>query len=117
MEYLGTRQMGRFSHAGETLAPATRPWITDLSALCPFDGLAPGNIPEFETDPDWGNWALTDSPADPSQRLNWHVFQGLMMTSRLSIKTTMLSLSGKKKPILKAIKVKPFLLIQTFIKG
>lgn len=88
MEYLGTRQMGRFSHAGETLAPATRPWITDLSALCPFDGLAPGNIPEFETDPDWGNWALTDSPADPSQRLNWHVFQG--ESSRLMIADRML---------------------------
>ena len=62
MEYIGPRQMGGFSHVGETLAPATRPWITDLSALCPFEGLAPGNIPEFEADPDWGNWTLTDSP-------------------------------------------------------
>ncbi len=75
MEYTGTRQMGGFSHSGETLAPATRPWITDLSALCPFEGLTPGNIPEFETDPDWRSWKLTDSPADPSQRLTWHVFQ------------------------------------------
>lgn len=75
MEYIGTRQMGGFFHAGQIIAPATRPWITDLSALCPYEGLSPGNIPEFETDPDWGNWMFTDSPPDPSQRINWHVFQ------------------------------------------
>jgi len=75
MEYIGTRQLGGLSHAGQILAPATRPWITDLAALCPYEGLQPGNIPEFERDPDWDNWALTDSPKDPSERLNWHLFQ------------------------------------------
>ncbi|PSL13486.1 hypothetical protein CLV88_13312 [Shimia abyssi] len=75
MEYFGTRQLGGFSHAGQILAPATRPWITDLAALCPYEGLQPGNLPEFERDPDWTNWALTDSPKDSSERLNWHVFQ------------------------------------------
>ena len=75
MEYIGTQQFGGFSHAGQILAPATRPWITDLTVLCPYEGLQPGNIPEFERDPNWHNWALTDSPQDPSQRLNWHVFQ------------------------------------------
>lgn len=75
MEYIGTRQLGGLSHAGRILAPATQPWITDLSALCPYKGLQPGNIPEFERDPNWDNWALIDSPKDPSERLNWHVFQ------------------------------------------
>lgn len=75
MEYIGNQQLGGLTHAGQALAPATRPWITDLEALCPYAGLQPGNIPEFERDPDWDNWALTDSPKDPSRRLNWHVFQ------------------------------------------
>ena len=75
MEYIGTRQLGGLSHAGQVLAPATRPWITDLAALCPYEGLQPGNIPEFERDPDWNNWVLTDSPKDPLKRMNWHVFQ------------------------------------------
>jgi hypothetical protein len=75
MEYIGTQQLGGFSHAGQILAPATRPWITDLSALCPYDGLQAGNIPEFELDPNWDNWALTDTPKDSSDRLSWHVFQ------------------------------------------
>ena len=75
MEYIGTQQLGGFSHAGQILAPATRPWITDLSALCPYEGLQAGNIPEFELDPNWDNWTLTDTPQDSSDRLNWHVFQ------------------------------------------
>lgn len=75
IDYIGTRQLGGLSHARQMLAPATRPWITDLSALCPYKGLQPGNLPEFERDPDWNNWTLTDTPPDPSLRLNWHVFQ------------------------------------------
>jgi hypothetical protein len=74
-EYIGTRQLGGLCHAGQVLAPATRPWITDLAALCPYEGLQPGNIPEFERDPDWNNWSLTDSPEDPLKRLNWHEFK------------------------------------------
>ena len=76
IEYIGTRQMGGLSHAGQVLAPATRPWITDLTVLCPYKGLQPGNIPEFERDPDWNNWSLIDSPEDPSKRLKWQAFQG-----------------------------------------
>ncbi|MAC73820.1 MAG: hypothetical protein CMG96_10390 [Marinovum sp.] len=76
IKYIGTRQMGGLSHAGQVLAPATRPWITDLTVLCPYKGLQPGNIPEFERDPDWDNWSLIDSPEDPSKRLKWHAFQG-----------------------------------------
>ncbi|WP_435141098.1 hypothetical protein [Pseudopelagicola sp. nBUS_19] len=75
MEYIGTRQFGGLSHAGRSLAPATRPWITDLEALCPYEGLQVGNLPEFEQDPNWDNWTITDSPKDPSKRLNWHLFQ------------------------------------------
>jgi hypothetical protein len=75
MEYVGTRQLGGLSHGGQMLAPATRPWITDLSALCPYEGLLPGNIPEFEQDTDWDNWTFKDSPENPSERLNWHLFQ------------------------------------------
>ena len=73
--YLGTQRLGGFAHQGQALAPATRPWITDLSMLCPYEGLEPGNIPEFEADPDWDHWRLTDTPQDPSLRLNWHVFE------------------------------------------
>ena len=76
IEYIGTRQMGGLSHAGQVLAPATRPWITDLTVLCPYKGLQPGNIPEFERNPDWDNWSLIDSPEDPSKRLKWNAFQG-----------------------------------------
>ncbi len=87
MDYKGTERLGGFSHAGKTLAPATRPWITDLSALCPYKGLQPGNLPEFERDPNWDNWALTDSPKDPSLRLNWHLFgdggKRLMVADRM----------------------------------
>jgi hypothetical protein len=75
IEYIGTRQLGGLSHAGQILAPATRPWITDLAVLCPYKGLQPGNMPEFERDPDWDNWALIDSPKDPKKRLKWHAFQ------------------------------------------
>lgn len=75
IEYTGTRQLGGLSHAGQTLAPATRPWITDLTVLCPYEGLQRGNIPEFERDPDWDNWFFIDSPKDPSERLIWHSFQ------------------------------------------
>lgn len=73
-QYIGTRRLGGLSHAGRILAPATRPWITDLAALCPYEGLQPGNLPEFERDPNWDNWSFTDSPEDPAKRLNWHVF-------------------------------------------
>lgn len=87
MNYIGAQQMGGLSHAGQILAPATRPWITDLSALCPYEGLQSGNIPEFERDPDWDNWTLIDSPEDPLMRLNWHVFQDdrtrLMVADRM----------------------------------
>ena len=87
IEYIGIRQMGGLSHAGQILAPATRPWITDLAALCPYKGLQPGNIPEFERDPDWDNWSFTDSPEGSSERLNWHVFQregiGYMVADRM----------------------------------
>ena len=75
IEYIGTQRLGGLAHAGQVLAPATRPWITDLTALCPYEGLQPGNIPEFEGDPDWDNWTLTDSPKNYTERLNWHVFQ------------------------------------------
>ena len=56
-EYIGTQRLGGLSHAGQILAPATRPWITDLAALYPYEGLQPGNLPEFECDPNWDNWS------------------------------------------------------------
>ena len=87
MKYMGRKQLGGFSHSGKTLAPATRPWITDLSMLCPYADMQPGNLPEFERDPDWGNWALTDSPADLSLQLSWHVVEDqrtrLMVADRM----------------------------------
>ena len=75
IRYIGLRKLGGLLHSGQVLAPASKPWITDLSMLCPFEGLKPGNIPEFEADPNWENWSLTDSPEDPSKRLKWHVFE------------------------------------------
>ena len=73
IDYIGTQQLGSLSYGGRIVAPATRPWITDLSALCPYEGLEPGNIPEFEPDPDWNKWTLTDTPKDLSKSLSWHV--------------------------------------------
>ena len=75
IDYIGMQQLGSLSYGGRILAPATHPWITDLSALCPYEGLEPGNIPEFEPDPDWNKWTLTDTPKDLSKSLNWHVFE------------------------------------------
>ena len=75
MLYLGLETFGGFACRGRTLAPATRPWITDLSVLCPYSSLEAGNIPEFESDPDWANWCLTDSPVDQGARLRWHTFK------------------------------------------
>lgn len=74
-KYVGTKRLGSLNYAGQTLAPATRPWLTDLSVLCPYDGLMPGNIPEFERDPDWDKWSIGNSPQDRSLCINWHVFQ------------------------------------------
>ena len=75
MNYIGIQKLGGLSHRGQTLAPASRPWITDLSILCPYDGLQTGNIPEFESDPNWNNWSFIDSPKEPLNRLIWHVFK------------------------------------------
>ena len=63
-KYIGTKRLGSLNYAGQILAPATRPWLTDLSVLCPYDGLMPGNIPEFERDPDWDKWSLGNSHQD-----------------------------------------------------
>ena len=75
MNYIGIQKLGGLSHRGQILAPASRPWITDLSILCPYEGLQTGNIPEFESDPNWNNWCFMDSPKEPSDRLIWHVFK------------------------------------------
>ena len=75
MLYLGLETFGGFAYRGRTLEPATRPWITDLSVLCPYPSLEAGNIPEFEADPDWANWCLTDSPNNHNARLRWHKFK------------------------------------------
>ena len=80
-KYIGTKRLGSLNYAGQILAPATRPWLTDLSVLCPYDGLMPGNIPEFERDPDWDKWSLGNSPQDRSLSINWHVFQAFWPVS------------------------------------
>jgi hypothetical protein len=75
MRYTGTARFAGFAFRGQSLAPASRPWITDLSMLCPYSELEPGNIPEFESSPDWDNWCLTDSPSVPEAQINWLAFE------------------------------------------
>lgn len=75
MIFLGPRQFGSFWHRDRRLGPASRPWITDLSALCPYPGLAPGNLPEFAAEPDWSAWRFGDTPENPAEALQWLAFR------------------------------------------
>lgn len=77
MRFLGTQTLGSLRYRGRILAPADRPWITDLSVLCPYPGLQPGNLREFETDPDWSVWQISDTPDDETTALRWLVFAGV----------------------------------------
>ena len=88
MNFLGKTQLGSLRHRGNILAPATRPWITDLSALTPYEGLEPGNLPEFERDPDWAAWELGDTPDAEADALKWLVFE--TETKRLLVADRML---------------------------
>lgn len=75
MRYLGVVRLGGLAFRGQVLGPASRPWITNLSQLCPYPTLEPGNIPEFESCPDWDSWTFDDSPAEIHSRLCWHGFE------------------------------------------
>lgn len=75
MIFTGHRKLGSLWHRDTLLGPATRPWITDLSVLCPFRGLTPGNLPEFETDPAWSAWKIGNTPDDPAFALGWLEFR------------------------------------------
>ena len=87
MRYLGLRRMGSLRHRGRVLPPAERPWITDLTHLCPFDGVERGNLPEFEVDPDWAAWELGDTPSSDADALGWHSFEaeqgGILIADRM----------------------------------
>ena len=74
MIFIGQRRLGSLWHRDTLLGPATRPWITDLSILCPCEGLLPGNLPEFEADPDWSAWRIGDTP-ETEFALGWLEFR------------------------------------------
>ncbi len=75
MIFTGHCKIGSLWHRDALLRPASRPWITDLSILCPFEGLIPGDLPEFETDPDWSAWRIGDTPDDAGSALGWLEFR------------------------------------------
>ena len=75
MRYLGTLRLGSLRFRDRVLPPAERPWLTDLSALCPYPGLEPGNLPEFATDPDWSAWRIGDTPMSREDALIWLGFE------------------------------------------
>ena len=75
MIFTGYRTLGSLWHREDLLRPASRPWITDLSVLCPVKGLQPGNLPEFGSDPEWGAWAIGDTPSDAKLALSWLEFR------------------------------------------
>ena len=75
MKYLGRRDFAGLVHKGRALPRPNRPWIIDTSVLQPFDGIVPGNIANFGNDPDWAQWILSDTPADPSNILSWQGFR------------------------------------------
>ena len=83
MHYRGLVRLGGLVHRDCYVSRAKRPWITDLSALCPYDGIEPGDIAEFETDPDWRHWSLADTPEQQDQQLQWHAFES--STGRLLV--------------------------------
>ncbi len=49
-----------------------RPWLIDLSLLKPSFPRVPGDIADFEAAPDFGRWALGDTPADEVPQLRWN---------------------------------------------
>jgi hypothetical protein len=63
--------MGGLWFDGAALPRPTRPWAIDLSAVRPYDGLAPGDVADFSAAPDWERWRLGDTPGDPAARLSW----------------------------------------------
>ncbi len=75
MIFLGLRQFGSFWRRDVLLGQASRPWLTDLSVLCPYAGLLPGDLPEFEADPDWSAWRFGDTPGDTALALRWLEFR------------------------------------------
>jgi hypothetical protein len=75
MIFTGHRKLGSLWHRDLLLGPTTRPWITDLSVLRPFEGLSPGDLPEFETDPDWSAWRIGDTPEDSESAIGWLEFR------------------------------------------
>jgi hypothetical protein len=55
----------------EVLRRPTRPWLIDLTVLRPYEGLAPGDVADFETAPDMELWRIGNTPTDAAQQLQW----------------------------------------------
>ena len=71
----GMRRMGALYRDGVALRRPTRPWLIDLTALCPFPGLELGDIADFTTAPNLSRWHIGDTPDDPAAALQWVVIE------------------------------------------
>ncbi len=69
--FLGVRTMGALYRDGVPVLRPARPWLIDLSALCPAPGMEPGDIADFSSAPDPARWRLGDTPSDPDAALRW----------------------------------------------
>ena len=76
MRFLGVRRFGGLYLDGTAVPRPTRPWLIDLSSLCPYPGLEPGDIADFARAPDMARWRLGDTPADDASALQWVVLEG-----------------------------------------
>jgi hypothetical protein len=72
IRFEGAVTLGSLRRDGAALPRPTRPWLVDLSALKPFDFAPPGDIAEFEPQPDFARWSLGDTPSDGAEALRWN---------------------------------------------
>ena len=70
--YKGKIELGSLARDGRPLPRPARPWLVDLRILKPFDFVSAGDIAEYETEPDFSSWELTNTPDRKSDRLLWN---------------------------------------------
>jgi hypothetical protein len=72
IRFNGSVTLGSLRREGVPVRRPTRPWLVDLDVLKPFDFVPPGDIAEFELQPDFGCWRLGDTPTAPDDALRWN---------------------------------------------
>ena len=69
--FKGVICLGGLYRKSEVQPRPTRPWLIDLTVLRPYEGLATGNVADFETAPDMELWRIGDTPANKTHQLQW----------------------------------------------